>query len=604
MKSLNIVMLGTAILLMTFQNCGQISVSEAPQQVARVEVLKDKPSFAICPVEGAPISVPVTYVFIVDMSLSNLGGFVQESCGGSSYRYHLTLNQATDHEVVGTSSKANRLEGISNFVSQIADSNPNLRFSVIGFSTQKILGGAGVTCANSATATKSTFLSRLAELKNIQTADYRKSGTVCAFNSPFTMGTTSYVSAIDCLSENVEAEALLSGATRPFYQIFFITDGKPNEKNSSGQVNLEGICGPSSSPAGQSCRNAIQACGENEDCIYDYITNNTYVPKLQLLINSLKASGYGFNLKPIFYEKAGTPAGQSDFPRASLSLNKLAQADGSQTTTTSLTDLSSLAAELREALGPQATVNYTFTSPMVVNVNALPRGDSALLDSDGDGLTDSLEDSLAAKGYNKNNPRSTGILDSICHVYLGDMNCSIAASPSCADVKVGFKLNKCDKDKLLTVLPGKELTGYDSDNDGVVDFIEFIRGTNPFLTDYGLDDDDDGVGNITELYRGTDPMSAKGMYQEYVTVLDVKEVVAAQSSQCLFSGLSLELKIDNISLLPQKESNEVYVTFFAEPSGTLNGKKKLYSARLIINSQGKFNKVSLDNDDIELVGEF
>ncbi len=604
MKKINFLMLFMVLLLVTFQNCGQVSVSDAPLLVEPLSIPKDKPEFLICPVEGPAISVPVTYVFIVDMSLSNLGGFVQESCGGSSYRYHLALSQASDHLLgPGNTSRAKRLEGISAFVSQVADTNPNLRFSVIGFSTQKLLGGAGVTCANSATSSKQTFLNRLGELKNVQTNDYRKSGAVCAFNSPFTMGTTSYLSAIDCLNENIDAEVLLSGASRPFYQIFFITDGKPNEKTSSGQLNIEGICGPNTSPVGQSCRAAIQACN-NEDCIYDYITDNSYVPKLQMLTNSLKANGYGFNLKPIFYEKAGTPVAESDFPRASLSLNKLARSDGSQTTTTALTDLSSLATQLTEALGTQALVNYTFTSPMVINANAIPAGDKVLLDTDGDGLTDILEDSLVSLGYNKNNPRSSGILDSICHKYLADQNCSITSTPTCANTKVGFNLNQCDKAKLQTVLPGKVLTGYDSDNDGIVDYFEFLRGTNPFMTDYALDDDDDSVGNITELYRGSDPFSPQNMYRDHVTSLDVQEVVAPQSAQCVFSGVSLQLKINNISLVPEKDTNEVYITFVAEPSGELNAKRKLYSAKLIINSQGKFNKISLNNDDIVLVGEF
>ena len=597
--------------LFWFQNCGQVDVSAIEASVTPTSIPKDQPVYELCPVAGSTISVPVTYVFVVDMSLSNLGGFVQDNCA-SGDRYLLALDYATDHQVVNNRSEAKRLKGISDFVSQIADTNPNLRYSVIGFGTQKILGGTGVTCANSATSNKAEFLNRVSFLQNVQNTDFSKNGT-CGFNSPFTMGTTSYMSAIDCFSENVDAEITLSGANRPFYQLFFITDGKPNEKTAGGSLDLNKVCGAvtvPANPAVTACRSAITACNsagnqaQIDACIYDYITQTRYVPKVQSLVTNLKSKGFGFNLKPIFYERAGTLPEQSDFPLASGSLNKLAQADGSQTVTSPLTDLSSLVAELRDALGPQATVNYSFTSPIVVNANARPSLDAIVLDTDEDGVPDSIEESLAAKGFDKNNPRSKGILDGICYYFFSGDNCAPVDLATCQQTNLGYKINKCDQDKLKVLLPTKTLTGFDSDLDGIIDYIEILRGTNPLFSDYNLDDDEDGLMNTTEIFRGSDPQSTKPMFREYSTIVSIEEILGSANTQCLFPGTSLKIKMDNVALLQSKPNNTILVSLIAEPIGTTNSKRRLYIGKFNLDSQGKASKLTLGNQDLELIGEF
>ena len=610
-KLKGLILLLCVVNLFWFQNCGQVDVSAVESSVRPESIPKDQPVYELCPVAGSTISVPVTYVFAVDMSLSNLGGFVQDSCA-SGDRYLLDLEKATDHEVIENRSVAKRLKGISDFVTQIADSNPNLRYSVIGFGTQKILGGSNVTCENSATSSKTEFLSRLSYLQNVQQSDFSKNGA-CGFNSPFTMGTTSYMSAIDCFSENIDAEITLSGANRPFYQIFFITDGKPDEKTIAGTLDLTKVCGPVTTPANPAvtaCRNAILACStagtqaQIDACIYDYITQNRYVPKVQALVSNLRSKGFGFNLKPIFYERAGTPPEQSDFPLASGSLNRLAQADGSQTVTAPLTNLNTLVAELRDALGPQATINYSFTSPIVVNANAKPSLDGLMLDSDEDGVPDSVEESLAAKGFDKNNPRSKGILDGICYYFFNGDNCAPADLATCQLTNLGYKINKCDQDKLKLMLPAKTLTGFDSDADGIIDYIEILRGTNPLFSDYNLDDDEDGLMNTTEIFKGSDPQSNKPMFREYSTVVSIEEILSPANTKCVFPGTSLKIKMDNVALLQTKPSNTIVVSLIAEPVGTTNSKRRLYIGKFNFDSQGKASKLTLGNQDLELIGEF
>jgi hypothetical protein len=597
--------------LFWFQNCGQVDVSAIQPSTAPVTVLKDQPVYELCPVAGATISVPVTYVFVVDMSLSNLGGFINDNCASGS-RYLLALENATDHELVNNRSVAKRLKGISDFVNQIADSNPNLRYSIIGFGTQKILGGSNVTCENSATSSKNEFLNRVSFLQNVQHSDYSKNG-ICSFNTPFTMGTTSYMSAIDCFSENIDAEITLSGANRPFYQVFFITDGKPNEKTTGGTLDLNAICGPVTTPANPAvtaCRNTITACesagtqNQIDTCIYDYITQNRYVPKVQTLVNNLQSRGFGFNLKPIFYERAGTLPDQSDFPQASSSLNRLAQADGSQTTTSPLTNLNSLVTELRDALGPQATVNYSFTSPIVVNANAKPSLDALALDTDEDGVPDSVEESLSAKGFDKNNPRSNGILDGICYYFFNGDNCAPSDLNTCQQTNLGYKINKCDQDKLKQLLPAKTLTGFDSDSDGIIDYLEILRGTNPLFSDYNLDDDEDGLMNTTEIFRGSDHQSNKPMHRENSTLVSIEEILSPANTQCVFPGTSLKIKMDNVALLQAKPTNTIIVSLIAEPIGSTNSKRRLYIGKYNLDSQGKASKLTLGNQDLELIGEF
>ena len=143
---------------------------------------------------------------------------------------------------------------------------------------------------------------------------------------------------------------------------------------------------------------------------------------------------------------------------------------------------------------------YTLESAIPVSLGLKPSRDSWVRDSDYDGISDDDEDYY---GFNKYKSRSTrGILDSVCLQYSSTNDCS-NLSLSCKGEYVGFGLSDCDTELSgIDQFSTNPTKGIDTDRDGIIDYIEFIRGSDPLVPDSFNDPDNDKRSNWDELLQG------------------------------------------------------------------------------------------------------
>lgn len=595
------IVLFTTILILFFQNCSEVKVDKMPS-IAPPAPAKQLVNFNLCPVVNSGITSRLRLMFIVDMSLSNLGdiGSVAD-CGNGGSSYSFVPNSGTDF-----SANPKRITAIQDFISAVgAGASADISYAILGFTNVAMLGSDTISCSTAINPNLPVISNQLNTLIYTQRTNLSYVGA-CHASPPFTMSTTSYDSALRCLDTSVKTDMVYESEQRPFYQIFFVTDGKPNESDSSSTMNLNALC-----CGNTNCVNNMQAC-INANVITDELclAQHVYKPKIQSLYQEISAEGNGFNFKPIFY---GKPSEQTEAVRV---LNELAQADGSATTTKVLSSDSTafsteLIEEFRDALGVQATSNYTFSLPVVVNLTAVPSKDKLVVDSDADGVSDGVEETL---GWNKLNARSQGVLDGLCYNFLSGANCAPPPGVNC-NTKIGLGLNLCDQEVAKRVWGNSNLlTGFDSDSDGVTDFIEILRGTNPMLSDVNLDSDQDGIKNLREILNGTDPFNNQTVIDSHITQFGGSPVFYSQS-QCAFEGEGRHANLENVAFAeaeafngPENEfdrsadENLILVTFVAEPLGmSPTNNRLLYYVILKLNSEGKYNKIDLKNSDLTRV---
>jgi hypothetical protein len=151
---------------------------------------------------------------------------------------------------------------------------------------------------------------------------------------------------------------------------------------------------------------------------------------------------------------------------------------------------------------------YQAKKIVVSNVNALPGSDGAVLDSDGDGLSDSVEKKLGTSLFHGDTDRD-GVGDFVEKITLTNPTVPDAKPDVCASLE-GPPFHDLDKDRLNDceeLLVGTDYSLTDSDGDGMTDWMELVAGTDYLYYDYGDDADWDGVENGVELKNHTDPRS-------------------------------------------------------------------------------------------------
>jgi hypothetical protein len=118
-----------------------------------------------------------------------------------------------------------------------------------------------------------------------------------------------------------------------------------------------------------------------------------------------------------------------------------------------------------------------------------------VLDSDADGLFDHEEDQLG--NYNKVKSRTNDIcLDVIDYRFGG---CIILGCDPEIDLD-GDGLNQCEENSTSTMD-----TDFDTDNDGISDYMEVVYGFNPTINDRNADDNGDGTSNYINFTHGAGP---------------------------------------------------------------------------------------------------
>lgn len=147
------------------------------------------------------------------------------------------------------------------------------------------------------------------------------------------------------------------------------------------------------------------------------------------------------------------------------------------------------------------------TELVATNVNARRAGE-VVLDSDGDGLADVVEIALgtALDSPDSDAPKADGYTDLFEKVLSGagfDPLDAALPAVSCGDTKDfdGDGLRNCEEDAL-----GSDRRSPDTDDDGLLDWLELAAGTDPLVNDGLRDLDFDGVSNRDEIRGGTDPL--------------------------------------------------------------------------------------------------
>jgi hypothetical protein len=146
---------------------------------------------------------------------------------------------------------------------------------------------------------------------------------------------------------------------------------------------------------------------------------------------------------------------------------------------------------------------------VVWNANAILRNGIPVPDSDGDGLTDEEEKQIGTDPT-KADTDGDGVGDKIEYslMYKGsEFNPLVSGNfIQCANIQKPFPdsdgdgLNDCEE-----AIIGTDAFLQDTDDDGLPDQLEVLRGVFPLVDDRLFDTDDDGMLNGRELEQGTDP---------------------------------------------------------------------------------------------------
>lgn len=150
----------------------------------------------------------------------------------------------------------------------------------------------------------------------------------------------------------------------------------------------------------------------------------------------------------------------------------------------------------------KSSINYKLTDIYALNTNVRFNATGVLdIDSDGDGLFDSEELSL---NLDPTVSRTNHYcLDGFMKNPAFRERCEAMAQSKSCDPTLdsdGDSLNECEESLL-----GTDPFDFDSDGDGVPDYLEWIYGFNPLVSDYQKDSNGDGYPNLVNFSAGLHP---------------------------------------------------------------------------------------------------
>lgn len=485
-KNLFTIFLFCGVCLVGYGNCSKLPLEPIVEQ--KIELASTKPeivSAQLC-AELRPIVTPGSkFIFIIDMSASNFGSWnpkqIPNGNGTPVTFNYWDPTKATDNN-------SDRIKAIEFFIDSCINQAGN-RYSVIGFSkTAGIVSTSGasgtptLSCLNPRFTSSNAVKLELQKLKEVQNKDrlwYEK--WVDKYLTEPTpesliMASTSYPQALTCATDLLTYDLLYDPASvSDFYHVFFISDGKPMDRNDVD------------------CKDNVKfpTDADKQKCFYDKSVNS-----IQLLRTASLSQARDLRLYSVFY------GASEEVPEV---MNAMAASGGSETAL----QLNSFASDPKALCNIIVAKSYNQFTPDQIHAIPLtlrPWQGELLADSDMDGVPDKIEKQL---GWDPQNARSlsiTGVLDGICYSIGGETECAKRrrSISVCDPLKFkGFNLTDCDL-QILNISGGNH-TGVDSDFDGITDYIEIIKGTNPTAKDANQDTDRDGKTNKEELMLGSDP---------------------------------------------------------------------------------------------------
>lgn len=262
--------------------------------------------------------------------------------------------------------------------------------------------------------------------------------------------------------------------------------------------------------------------------------------------------------------------------------------------------------------------NYGFNlrQVFVVNLTSLPVKDGLAIDSDMDGIADADE---VKDGFKPANRRSFGMLDLICLKTGGAGGC--VPKPGCIDAALSPGLTGCDLSNFKAANSIGQMTGLDTDNDDLPDFLEVLRGTNVIVADGGDDYDVDLQTNLDEISLGSDINSAVSQDSKNLVNFDQAET----NETCNTRQKIFEININNIRLLPDTLAvvddhplvvgsqkidlshgageNVLAVIYVSEPAATTVVKKEIYMQIMKVHSTESSGDFIIKESDFVFLGE-
>ncbi len=575
------------VLVVFFQNCGDridlqaLKVPEVTQTSANLTAQGCVNSIKMAPEK-------TKFVFVVDLSLSNFGDFYESKFlfNGSYFPGYWFFN-ATQ----GTDNNGERFESIKDFVNTCGNSS-NLDYAIIGFSAGagEIVQQGGfnkLECKKKFT-NATGLIAQLDIMKQVQTQEFNYYSQFIEPNkpllaendveiAPLLFKETNYVSAADCLTSTIEADIISPSSEASNYQVFYLSDGEAKAESTGCEA--------------PEITDKVACYTDKMDKRLSYLMKLSSAKSKPVRIHSLYYTRNGAqNLAIESYMNYISAIDQTSTPINLGSFKNSSNQDGEN--------------PFCKLLAVDKSIVYRTNKIFAVNPLTVKVGSKKKADSDADGITD--EDEVLF-GSSPRNPRSLadGVLDGICKMIGNASLCEQARNQIiCNPVQINsFNISDCDIKilKLDKIAVRPELIGIDSDNDGLPDYIEILKGTSPLNSDSYLDMDGDGLTNLQEISEGLDPFTPDTGEEP---VIKTQSVFREQINGCTSGGWEL-----NVSDLGGNPGRNDLILFFRTESKNTQGlfeyRNHITGYDLNRNQNGSLS-IKLDRDfiavdDFELV---
>ena len=494
-----------------YQNCSKrtLWLSEPPSEVAFSEVdLKT----SICSEVSFLDNENNNFLFILDMSTSNIGDFRKEmmNFGGQEHPIHYW------DPSLGTDIHGARFKAIENFITSCAKSSNN-KFAVIGFAEE-----AGqiqydprnrpyLSCGDPISfKSKEEAINDLHRFQKAEQSEARYySQWVNRFydeeasHRSLALRWTSYSEAAECANKIIYKDLLGSFEEQiDSYQILFISDGRPRDSEN----------------VTHSCKDLTGK--EQDEC---YV--KTATAPFKKSIQDVGAIRRRVNILTVAY-------GLND--REDLKfLDAIASVQRSGGTK-ELDNFEENTDALCSLILSQFGVETHSDSLMLTVLSLRQRGGQYHSDSDMDGL---LDDDESILGYDPTHPRSQvqGVLDGICEKIGGIAHCHRAMEQITCHANSLMRGGFSDCDIKILKHHWKELNLDDSsdwDKDGVPNFIEIVKGTEPVIDDMNNDPDNDSLSTRFEIMRSKNPFEHEKFSSPHLPQVLIRNESSEEAPQC------------------------------------------------------------------------